>query len=261
MPNKLPFHLALITGASSGIGEALSRKLAKQGISLILCGRNLSKLEALAKELRSLVEVEIATAELASRLERKKIIEIIRRRAPDLVINNAGYGLYGEAIAHETEALLDLFEVDAAAVAELSVEAAKTLSTRGIKGAIMNISSAAAFLNFPGFAAYSASKAFVNQFSQSLDYEFSPRHIRVLTACPGLVATDFRRRASGKSSESTSFSMSAEYAAEQIIKQLSIGKRLNIFSGRYRLGIFFVKYLLPTALVSRFLSWYMKKHF
>ena len=90
----MTFQKALITGASSGIGEALAKLLAEKGISLIIHGRDQEKLESLANDLRTLVPVEIVVADLTKPEERTKVIQAIHQAAPVFLINNAGMGLY-----------------------------------------------------------------------------------------------------------------------------------------------------------------------
>ena len=117
----------------------------------------------------------------------------------------------------------------------------------------MNISSAAAFQVFPYFSVYSASKAFVNQLSQSLDYELKPHGVRVLASCPGMVATQFRRRASGgfeAQPPSSSAVMTPYYAAQKIWSQIQKRKPLDIFNWKYGLMAFLSKYVLPKSWVA-----------
>ncbi len=233
-----PFKLALITGASSGIGESLAYLLADKGIDLILHGRNKAQLEKTARDLQSKVKVEILIADLAQPGERKKIIQALHEKKPDLVINNAGFGLYGEALTCETKELLDIVEVNSMAVLELTLEAARALSANGNKGVILNVSSSAGEIPVcPGFTVYSASKAMVNRFSQSLDEELKKKGIRVLVACPGFVRTNFRQRAGGGQGEDSAYSklaMTREYAAQQIWRQIENLKPIHIFDWKTR---------------------------
>lgn len=245
------FSKALVTGATSGIGEATARLLASKGISLILSGRNKEKLAALAKELRAVAVV----ADLGE--SREPLISVIEEYIPDLVINNAGYGLYGEALSQARDNQLDILEVDAAAVLELSLAAAEALRNHGKEGVIMNVSSVAAFHPFPRFAVYAAAKAFVNHFSQSFDLEMRPYGIKVLAACPGMVSTRFRGRASlgkDRGENRSSMVMSADFAAKEIWWQICKGKPLHVFDYKYRLGVFIASYLLPKRWVAKFLA-------
>lgn len=229
--------LALVTGASSGIGRALCDILAAQGIELMINGRDLDHLEETAKALRSKVPVQVVQADLANRNERRVVVELIRQRAPDLVINNAGLALYNDAINYPTEQQMQILEVNGMALLELTLEAAKALKAAHKKGVIMNISSVAGFFIFPYFSVYAASKSFANSLSQSLDYELSPDGIRVLAACPGMVDTNFRQRSGGTPTVDKRGLMTALFAAEQIWKQINDNKRLNIFNWKYRLAV------------------------
>lgn len=247
------FRLCLITGASSGIGEALCYLMADQGIDLMISGRDLLKLEALASNITPKVNVEVLRVDLSDQVSRKILVEHIHEKTPDLVINNAGFGIYGNAVSTPVEEQLDILTVNGLAVVEITLESIKSLLKNNRKGIILNVSSAAAFQVFPGFAVYSASKAFVNQFSVSLDYETKAQGIRVLTACPGMVKTGFRKRASKGNSENHEdlAVMEASYAAKEIWHQILKETPIHIFNWRYRLAAFFTRFLLPSSFVAR----------
>jgi len=255
------FNLALVTGATSGIGEALAKLLADKGISLLLTGRNQSKLEEMKQLLEPEVKVEIVPADLVSREDRKKIIQKIHERQVDLLINNAGFGLYGPAISNETKIYSDMIEVDITAVMELTLEAAKAMERGKYKGVILNVSSAAAFHILPNMAVYSAAKAFVNSFSLTVDIELRKKGIRVLAACPGRVATEFQSRASErkKSSQEGGLFMSAEFAAQQIWYQILSQQPIHIFDWRYRMATY-LSYLVPRELSAKIGAMWMKRH-
>lgn len=246
------FECALVTGASSGIGRELCKFLAKKGINLIIVARRKEQLESLANEVGDRVAVEIVCADLADRDQRKKVLEKIYERVPDLVVNNAGWGAYGEALSYETEVSMNMLEVDVVAMQELSLESARAMASAEKKGVIMNVSSSAAFQIFPCFSVYAASKAFVNRFSESFDEEMQPYGIRVLACCPGMVDTEFRCRASeGEVSESDPLSMSVEFAANEIWKQINKGQQIRAFDWKYRLATFLTQYLIPKRFVAR----------
>jgi short-subunit dehydrogenase len=246
------FSLALVTGATSGIGEALSRLLAAQGISLILTGRQDAKLEALRAELSKQVAVSVLVVDLALPKERERLLTVIKEQVPDLVINNAGFGLYGEVLSYSTEEQMAILEVNGAALIELSIAAARTWVSVEKRGVIMNIASAAAFYIFPWFSLYSAVKRMVVQFSQAFDVEMQSYGIRVLTACPGPVATQFRSRASGQPSlMEGSFSITAEDAACAIWRQIQQGRAVHIFNWKYRLSRFLAHFLPKRWLAHR----------
>jgi short-subunit dehydrogenase len=247
MPN-----LALITGGSYGLGNALAHALAKRGVPLLLVARSEEHLKKAAKTLPP--NTQLFCADLFLPSDRKKLVALIREKEPDLIINNAGFGLYGPALAHPVSSSLEMVEVNVQALMELSLEGAKTLLLAQKKGVILNISSAAAFFPYPHFAVYAATKAFVNRFSESLDLEIKPKGVRVLSVCPGQIDTKFRIRASGNFPQKKDrITMSAEMAAEKILVQMEKGKALSIIDGRYRLAVFLGR-LLPQWLRSSLLK-------
>lgn len=240
MPKLEPFKLAFVTGASSGIGEALCRHLAKQHIPLIITGRKFDALQKLAEELRSQVPVEVIAADLNSVEARSKLIDKIHELSPDLIINNAGFGYYGEALSYKTQEQLDIVRVNCEALLELTLEGARTLISREKKGVIMNIASAAAFQPMPLFSVYAASKGFVKQVSEALDHEMRPHGIRILTSCPGQVATRFRNRASKGTRENRkdAQTMDVDFAIDEIWKQITQKQPVHVFNWHYRLMTF-----------------------
>lgn len=244
------FSLALVTGATSGIGTALSRLLARKGINLILTGRNEAQLNALSIELGSLVAIQTIAADLSTIEDRHNIVRMIRKETPDLIINNAGFGLYGKAINHEVSEQLDIVDVNVTALLEFTLEGAKALKEKKKQGVILNVSSTAGFYTFPYMAVYTASKAFVNNVSQALDMEMQKSGIRILAACPGMVATNFSKRAGGK--EETipgGIVMTPEYAAEEIWSQIIRRDPLYLFSRFYRWVTRYLVPLMPRAWV------------
>lgn len=251
--------LALVTGASSGLGRALSYALSKRGFSLILTARNEEELKATALHLPS--STQIIRCDLSNPTDRSKLVKIIQEQQPDLIVNNAGFGLYGPAYSHPVSNLQEIVEVNVQALIELSVAGAQTLLHNEKKGTILNISSATAFFPFPGMCVYAATKAFVNSFSQGLDSEVKRDGIRVLTVCPGQIDTGFRKRASGNfPQKKNSITMSPEKAAELILKQLDKAKPLSIVDWRYRVMVSLCK-LLPGSLLQSLLEKSLKERY
>lgn len=251
--NQMWNHI-LITGASSGIGRALALLLGEPGRRLTLCGRSRERLENLAAELRGRgVAVTVLAGDLATVEGRGAVTAYLGSEAPDVVVNNAGAGLYGDVVDVPVDRLLEVAALDVTAVLELTVTAAKALVARGRGGTILNVSSVAAFPPFPGLAVYAASKAFVNQLSVSMDYELNPRGVRVLAACPGVVDTSFRTSAGGDAAATSAYdlgTMTAAYAAEQLRWQMARGRRLHVFDWRYRLLLYAARHLIPSRLTA-----------
>lgn len=238
------FSFALVTGATSGIGKKISELLASQGISLILSGRNSQELAELKNKLSSFVSVETVAVDLSRLNEREKLLKLIHKRAPDLVINNAGFGLYGDALSYTVEEQLNIVEVNAKALLAITLEAARTLRSKEKRGVIVNISSAAGFDFFPGMAVYAASKAFVTNFSEAFDYEMKKFGIRILTVCPGMVSTHFQQRAGEVYQNNRWGMMTAEYVANRIWKQIQRTETVITIDRRYRL-LHFLSHFIP----------------
>jgi uncharacterized protein len=241
------FERALITGATSGIGEALAHLLSKKGIQVILSGRNQEKLKNLGRELQA---EAIIVADLKVKEERQRLIDVIREKKPDLVINNAGFGLYGAAHEFPVEDQLSILEVNGMASLELTLEAVRSLVGAQKKGLILNISSVAGEFPCPGMSVYGGTKAFLTSVSQALNTELSLKGIHVLVSCPGMIATDFANRAAKKNIKiSGGPVLSAPSAAQHIWKQIQKRKEKDIFNWVYRLGCLFARYLAPTSLI------------
>jgi len=245
----MKYRLALVTGATSGIGQATCLLFAQQGLELIISGRNQQELQHLQESLSKEVRVEIVQADLASMEGRQRLIDVVHARVPDLVVNNAGFGLYGGALTHSTEEQVDILEVNGRALLELSLEATRALISDDKKGVILNVASVAAFETLPYMAVYAASKAFVKQFSQAFDYEVKSYGVRILTLCPGMVMTDFQRRAGGHLSEEQAGMMSASFVAEQIWKQIEMLEPLSIIDWKDKLRTY-LSSLLPTGWIA-----------
>ncbi len=240
---------ALITGASSGIGYALAKKLAPD-FHLILTGQNEQRLRDLATEINR--PCTIICADLST--DRRKIIAEIQKLNPELIIQSAGFGLYGECVALPVDEQLKMIDLNISATVELSIETAKQWIANNSRGIIVNVSSAAAYFEYPSFNIYASTKQFIKQFSKTLDYELMQYGIRVLTACPGMVDTHFRHTASGGYPQEKAFSMSADQAADFIIKQIDKKKRSYLFDWRFRYLIYLQKLFIPNRLIYPYLK-------
>lgn len=239
----MAYHLALVTGATSGIGKEICNLFAQKGIDLVVTGRKQGELQLLKDKLSGQVNVRTLQADLAQPQDRQRLIRAMHEWGPDLVVNNAGFGLYGESLTYSTNEQLEILEVNGQAVLELTLEAARTLRSLEKKGVILNVSSAAGFQVFPEMAVYTASKAFVNNFSQAFDFELKQYGIRILTICPGMVATNFQKRAGGTKTD-YSGTMTASFVAEQVWKQIEQLDPLRIVDWKYRL-LTAISYLIP----------------
>lgn len=193
------YRCALVTGASSGLGEEYARQLAPSCESLVLVARRGDLLEKLAAELgRSARDTEIhcLTADLTRGEERAGLVKMCGAMAlrPDLLVNNAGMGDYGDFAGAEWPKLDDMLQVNVAALTHLChafLPGMLAGAEHGGGGAIINVSSLASTLPIPDFAVYAATKAYVSSFSEALRLELREHGIPVLAVCPGPVHTNF----------------------------------------------------------------------
>jgi short-subunit dehydrogenase len=189
------YSCAMVTGASAGLGEEFARQLAGGIGKLVLVARRAERLERIAAELRAAfprTAVMVIAADLAEPRERISVLEQAAAAgfAPDLLVNNAGLGDYGEFVTANWVHLDVMLRVNIEALTHLSHLAAPHMIRRG-GGAILNVSSLASTLPIPDFAVYAATKAYVSSFSEALRIELREHGVRVMALCPGPVKTEF----------------------------------------------------------------------
>lgn len=257
------YTLAFLSGATSGLGKALSFFLAKQGIPLFLTSRHEKELLSLQSELELFVPVSCLAADLLSTQDMEILLSKLKECSPDLVVNNAGAGLYGNILTYPLQDQMSLLQLNAMATTQITIESARTLIRNKRKGTILNLSSAAGFFTYPSFTLYSASKAFLTHFSASFDQEVSPYGVRILCCCPGQMDTDFRFKAARKSPHPVSRlgTMSRERIVKLIWKQIERQKACQIIDFRYRLMCFLAKYFLTKRFLSKFLRKQLSKRY
>ena len=190
---SFPWKSALVTGASAGIGEAITRQLAGKGVHTVAVARRGDRLAALAAEFPD-GRVEVLAVDLATQAG----LEAVGARAEsvDLLVNNAGFGSSGPFVDTELDRLVGQIELNVAVLTVLCRRAAPKMVERG-SGWILNVSSLVSFQPSPNFAVYAASKAYVTSFSESLAAELAPRGVVVTVQCPGLTRTEFHTVSSG----------------------------------------------------------------
>jgi uncharacterized protein len=236
---------ALITGASSGIGKAFARRLAREGYTLILHGRREPLLKALCSELRTQhgVDATWILAELSNPLELRHVEDRIRE-TPDLtlLVNNAGFGStktfeHDDAAAHEA-----MIHTHITAPVRLAHAALPAMLGRK-HGAIINVSSVAGFLVSPG-SLYCATKAALTNFSESLDLQVRDYGVRVQALCPGFTRSEFHQRI-GMDTSGDFFKhfMSAEEVVDASMKALKHGKVVCIPGLSYKLTVAVQRYI------------------
>jgi uncharacterized protein len=223
--------VTLITGASSGIGAALAHEFAANGHDVVLVARREQALAALADAIaaKGASRPAVLRADVARADATQVIAEALDRRGlePDVVVNNAGFGLVGTADTLDRAEQLAMIDLNVRALTDLSLAFVDSLKRR--KGGILNVASIAAFMPGPGMAVYYASKAYVLSFSEALHRELKPKGVRVTVLCPGPVPTEFQARA-GMAADAFPrlLTRSAEQVARDGYRGLKEGRRVLV---------------------------------
>jgi short-subunit dehydrogenase len=190
-------RVTLITGASAGIGTELARVFASNGHRVVLVARRADRLSTLANEIVAsggaapiIIPCDLEQPDAGDKIAAALAAEGVE---VEFVVNNAGFGLFGEAIELDRAGQLGIIAVNIRTMTDLSLRFADSLIRN--RGGILNVGSIAGFLPGPGMAVYYASKAYVLSFSEALRRELAPRGVRVTTLCPGPVPSEFQARA------------------------------------------------------------------
>jgi short-subunit dehydrogenase len=243
--------ITLITGASAGIGAALAQVFAAHGHELVMVARREQRLLALADAIAArggqrpvVLPIDLAQADVAERIGSELAA---RGLEPDIVVNNAGFGLVGRAVDLDRAEQLGMIDINVRALTDLSLAFVDSLERH--RGGILNVASIAGFLPGPGMAVYHATKAFVLSFSEALHAELAPRGVRVTALCPGPVPTEFQARA-GLSSESYPVLLkeSAEAVSALGYRGLKDGRRV-VVPGLGNKAVTVLARLVPRSLV------------
>lgn len=233
--SPLPWSSALVTGASSGIGAAMARRLAAGGVGhLVLVARRAERLEVIARELadRHGTTVEVLVADLGDADHVATVAARLAGGEPpiDLLVNNAGVGTPGRFTEAPVDDLDAQLRLNVVALMRLCHAAAPGMVARG-RGGICNVSSLASYQPAPGSAVYAAGKAFVTSLSESLHEELRGTGVTVTAVCPGYTRTEFLE-ASGGGAEAAGMPgfvwMSAEAVAAEAVDATARGRALCV---------------------------------
>ena len=231
LPNAAAGTTVVVTGASSGIGAEIARGLGRRGYDLVLVARRADRLTDLADELagQHSVSIEVLRLDLGDGADRERLIEHITVRRPAGLVNSAGFGTDGLfqdlPLRRESEEVT----VNALALMELTHAALPGMISAG-GGAVLNIGSIAGFQPLPGAAVYSATKAFVQTFSEAVHEGLRGTGVSCTTLCPGPVPTEWWEVAGATTTQSGlgAVTLSAREVAEAAITGMLEGKRLIV---------------------------------
>src|SRR6185369_9801817 len=245
-------NVTLITGASSGIGEAFARKLAARGHNLLLVSRTEEKLMMVCNEVgrshnirAEYFAVDLSKADAAQRLfeeTQKRELEI------DLLINNAGFGSMGDFAKLDLDRELNMIDLNIRSLVELTHRFIQPMRERK-SGAIMNVASTAGIQAVPFMATYAATKAFVLSFSEALWEENRTCGIKVMALCPGVTETNFFEASRGEKPPARA-SQTPEEVVDTALRGLARGKS-HVISGWVNRVMTESERLAPRSLVTR----------
>ena len=240
---SIPQPVALVTGASSGIGEVYARKLSQRGYRLLLVARRIERLEKLAAELKN---AEAVQADLTVDSDITRVESCITALSSlEFLVNNAGFGVPGKFFEADFEALDRMHRLHVIAIERLTHTALKGMIQRG-KGNIVNVSSVAGFFNAINSNGYSATKAWINNYTECLymDLKNSGSPVRVQSLCPGFTYTEFHDVIKmDRSRIPASLWATSEQVVEESLHGLERNKLFVIPGWRYRLLVGLIRFL------------------
>ncbi len=250
-PENAARPVALITGASSGIGAVFARKLATRGYDLVLLARREDRLRALAAELP--VHVDVLAADLSCEEGIAAGERAIRDCARiELLVNNAGFGTLGRFWEADIESQIRMHEVHVMATMRLTHAALARMVPQG-GGGVISVSSVAAFGQGPANVSYCATKAWINSFTEGLDMELRAMRspVKVQALCPGFTITEFHETLGMDARQIPAFLwMKADDVVEASLTGFDRGKVIVVPNWKYKIGASMMKHL-PHALKLR----------
>ncbi len=245
-------NATLITGASSGIGEVFARRLAARGRNVLLVARSEEKLITLCNELgrSNSIRAQYVALDLSKPESPARLFEEAEKRGLtiDLLINNAGFGSFGDFAKADLARELNMIDLNITALVELTYRFLQPMRERK-QGAIINVASTAAFQGVPYMATYAATKAFVLSFSEALWEENRAFGVRVMALCPGVTDTNFFEAARGEKPPARA-SQTPEEVVDTALRALARGKS-HVISGWINRVMTESERLAPRSLVTR----------
>ncbi len=248
---------ALVTGASSGVGAEFARQLAARGYDVALVARRRERLDGLARELeRRGAKTTVVVADLAVDGAAGALLAELDGRGvrPELLINNAGVGLYGGALGQSLEKVGAMLRLNVLALTDLALRLGSRMAERGA-GLIVNVSSTASFQPDPWMAVYGASKAYVTSFSLALAEELAPKGVHVMALCPGPTRTEFNETAGVRAAHDAGWLyIGADRCVALALRGLDRRRRVVVTGWGNAIAAFFSR-RAPLVLATRVSAW------
>jgi hypothetical protein len=250
--------LALVTGASSGIGAELSVELARTGHDLILTGRDAGRLAEVAERVRAAgAGVETKSLDLEDEGSVEALVGIVGARPLAVLVNNAGFGISGPFAEAQPARLAAMIALNVTVLTLLTRAFLPGMIGRG-SGRILNVASTASFSPCPGMAGYGATKAYVLSLSEALAEEVAGTGVAVTALCPGATVTRFADRASMGGSKLFKNTSTAPDVARTAVKALLGGRRVRIAGWRNAVMAFSIR-LAPRLIVAKISASMLRK--
>lgn len=247
-----PARVALVTGATAGIGRAFATRLAVEGSDLVLVARDAERLATVARELSDDygVAVEVIGADLGTAAGCELVEARLRddARPIDLLVNNAGLSLNNPFLNSTVDAELHLLAVNVQAVMRLTLAALPGMVDRR-RGDVINVSSVAGFGTAMPGSTYPASKAWVTNFSESVALSVAGHGVRVMALCPGFTRTEFHDRAGINTTKTAQWLwLQAPRVVDEGLRDLRRGRMVSVPSWKYKVLVGFMRHTPPRLL-------------
>jgi len=243
------YRWALVTGGSSGIGREFAIQLAQKGVNVIIVGRNAVALSEVADEIHKISNVSVVIIQADLTKDTDQVIDNTSRFEIDLLINNAGFGLYGDFVSHSEHEYENMVELNVKVLTKLARHYVEKMVKKE-HGGIINIASVAGFFPIPHLSVYGATKAFVYSLSMSLWAELKDKNVHVLCVAPGPTETKFFERAKMKPGKRV---MKPQEVVSGALQAFEYGKPLYIPGIENQLSYHLVRRLFGDKFIAKFL--------
>ncbi|MCC7441704.1 MAG: SDR family oxidoreductase [Bdellovibrionales bacterium] len=260
---KLSGMWAVVTGASSGIGEEYARQLAEMGASILVVARREERLRKLCEELKSKhgVETDFLPLDLTQDDSAERLFAHASRggRKVQILVNNAGTGAYGPFTERPLTKHRDTVKLNLSSLTDTSYLFVNHMRAHGLPSYISNVASIAAFLNVPNFAVYSGTKFYVRAFSEALHFELKSTNVAVSCLCPGGTTTEFLENAGQKLTAQGRMAMMPASAVARVGIRAMLAGKVTVAPGLMNKFITLLPRFLPTWLFIPVAAFTMKQ--